>query len=411
MKVYLMRHAHSEDGDPMDDSRELTKRGRKQCKRMRRFLRHSGVKLDAVFSSQLARSIDTADLMNRKFGAPMYQLDELDPDSTPEDAWRAIAAEMASTARILVVTHDPLIQPMLTSVCFGFADWPNLFDHANIACFDTAAEAPGPGEQAHQFKWFIGSKEAKRAIKESGTAAAMELAEASIELAEHLKRKSRRRIIDPLVNWMRKRVAERFRRQGREIIFRHGAFILPQPPAIDYNQICQAAYVHGAQYCAQMLGVPVTEAKRKKAVLLPLLPGVGEPDRTDDDLEREIDATTREKLSEIVADLGGKGDSEDQINDAIKAQFRDWQKQRSESIAEYEVSTAYHNGMSDTADGYAQSTGASVEKQWSADPDACPICEENAELEWIPIDQSFPSGVDEPPQHPNCRCSIEYREQ
>lgn len=395
----------------MDDSRELTKRGRKQCRRMRRFLRRSGVKLDIMLCSELTRGYQTAKAMNKKYGVGIVGRAGLNPDSTPEAAWASIRDFVKPEMSVLVVTHDPLIQPMLASVCFGFADWPNLFDHANIACFDTAAEALGPGEQAHQFKWFIGAKAAKRAIKESGPSAATELAEASIELAEHLKRKSRRRIIDPLVNWMRKRVAERFRRQGREIIFRHGAFILPQPPATDYTQICQAAYAHGAQYCAQMLGVPVSEAKRKKAVPLPLLPGVGEPDRTDDDFEREIDAATREKISEIVADLGGKGETEDQINDVIKAQFRDWQKQRSESIAEYEVSNAYHNGMSDTADGYAMSTGASVEKQWSADPDACPICEENAELGWVPIDQSFPSGVDEPPQHPNCRCSIEYRGQ
>jgi hypothetical protein len=29
---------------------------------------------------------------------------------------------------------------------------------------------------------------------------------------------------------------------------------------------------------------------------------------------------------------------------------------------------------------------------------------------WIPADAAFDSGDDEPPAHPNCDCSIDYRE-
>jgi hypothetical protein len=30
---------------------------------------------------------------------------------------------------------------------------------------------------------------------------------------------------------------------------------------------------------------------------------------------------------------------------------------------------------------------------------------------WVPIDEAFPSGNKEPPGHPRCRCTLDYRRQ
>lgn len=38
--------------------------------------------------------------------------------------------------------------------------------------------------------------------------------------------------------------------------------------------------------------------------------------------------------------------------------------------------------------------------------DACPICQENADADPLPVDDIYPSGDDRPPFHPNCRCAI-----
>lgn len=43
----------------------------------------------------------------------------------------------------------------------------------------------------------------------------------------------------------------------------------------------------------------------------------------------------------------------------------------------------------------------------------CEICDENEALGWIPDDDVFESvdgDVDEPPAHPNCTCTLEYKE-
>ncbi len=39
----------------------------------------------------------------------------------------------------------------------------------------------------------------------------------------------------------------------------------------------------------------------------------------------------------------------------------------------------------------------------------CEECEENAGMGWIPEDDVYPN-IDEPPQHPNCDCTEEYKE-
>ncbi len=45
-------------------------------------------------------------------------------------------------------------------------------------------------------------------------------------------------------------------------------------------------------------------------------------------------------------------------------------------------------------------------KRWVVNAGACQICIGNAEIDPIPLDADFPSGVKSPPQHPLCRCSV-----
>lgn len=40
----------------------------------------------------------------------------------------------------------------------------------------------------------------------------------------------------------------------------------------------------------------------------------------------------------------------------------------------------------------------------------CELCDDCAGQEWIDMDDVFLSGEDEPPHHPNCTCSVEYKD-
>jgi len=74
-------------------------------------------KIDCVISSSFARAFDTA---RNLVGVSPWNIlsnttSELLPDSTPEKAWREISylADTVDAKHILIVTHDPLIQPLL----------------------------------------------------------------------------------------------------------------------------------------------------------------------------------------------------------------------------------------------------------------------------------------------------------
>ncbi|MBL9128867.1 MAG: histidine phosphatase family protein, partial [Verrucomicrobiales bacterium] len=60
MKLYFLRHAEAEDG-PVDAERRLTAKGRRDARRVGRFLEKSGIRLDAAFTSPLVRARETAD--------------------------------------------------------------------------------------------------------------------------------------------------------------------------------------------------------------------------------------------------------------------------------------------------------------------------------------------------------------
>ena len=78
---------------------------------------------------------------------------------------------------------------------------------------------------------------------------------------------------------------------------------------------------------------------------------------------------------------------------------------RAELIARTEVTRANSYG---SLGGYkaAKDAGVNVKKAWHPDDEACEICLGNADDGDIDLDDSFSSGDDAPPGHPNCECSI-----
>ena len=67
----------------------------------------------------------------------------------------------------------------------------------------------------------------------------------------------------------------------------------------------------------------------------------------------------------------------------------------------------------DAAESLTQSLSEAAsgpQKRWIADDDACEVCQANADQGWIDADDTFDSGDDEPPAHPNCGCDLETNE-
>ncbi len=131
-------------------------------------------------------------------------------------------------------------------------------------------------------------------------------------------------------------------------------------------------------------------------------PADGEPIRNALDISLGLDSTTETKLRDILA----QGLAYAATAAAINLVFQDAVDNRAEATAITEVTGAWSNGASATAQAVAD-TGEDIEMHQDAEPDACEDCLENEALGFISIDDDFPN--DEPPTHPNCRCDLIYR--
>jgi phosphohistidine phosphatase len=103
MKVFLIRHAKAEHGEP-DELRALNEHGRTQAREVGERLAHDGVRPDAVISSPLLRARQTADAIARATGAEAEVDERLAPGATVDDLRDAVSGRGAT---IVVVGHQP----------------------------------------------------------------------------------------------------------------------------------------------------------------------------------------------------------------------------------------------------------------------------------------------------------------
>lgn len=115
--LYLLRHAAAEKqtGGQLDQERSLTKKGRKEAKKLARFLREKGVKADLIISSPAVRALQTAKIYARALD---YTAKRVVQDGaiyaggdTPEENVLLTLVQKIDDQHetVLLVGHDPLI--------------------------------------------------------------------------------------------------------------------------------------------------------------------------------------------------------------------------------------------------------------------------------------------------------------
>ena len=114
-----------------------------------------------------------------------------------------------------------------------------------------------------------------------------------------------------------------------------------------------------------------------------------------------ITNTTRKALQATIETAIEEGYSVAQLKDAIVEDYA-FSPDRAETIARTEMATAHVAGNMIAY----RASGVVVGKKWLLALNPCPICEANAEVGIIPLDEEFPSGDDAPPVHPNCECDV-----
>lgn len=115
--------------------------------------------------------------------------------------------------------------------------------------------------------------------------------------------------------------------------------------------------------------------------------------------------TMKEDLALEVQQGVEQGQSVDQIAAAIGDFFDDQSDYRAERLARTETIDAYAQG---NLEGYRQS-GVVTGKEWLFDGGECKsgICPTNVDDGVIGLDETFSSGDDAPPAHPNCECALQ----
>ncbi len=120
-------------------------------------------------------------------------------------------------------------------------------------------------------------------------------------------------------------------------------------------------------------------------------------------LVTEMDATTKERLARVIADGIENKRGIPGLSREIRSTFADMSRFRSQLIARTETAGA----LSQTSLDNMKDMGIDG-KQWitAGDSDVSEECEANEAQGVIPRGETFTSGVDAPPQHPNCRCAV-----
>lgn len=111
-----------------------------------------------------------------------------------------------------------------------------------------------------------------------------------------------------------------------------------------------------------------------------------------------INRTTLDRIGTILGRAVAKGETPASVREELEEFFDD--SDRALTIAQTEMSSA----VSVASRELYEESGAELVEWIVADP--CDLCQENADVSPIGIDDTFPSGDTEPPAHPNCVCDI-----
>lgn len=116
-----------------------------------------------------------------------------------------------------------------------------------------------------------------------------------------------------------------------------------------------------------------------------------------------IDESTREALRSVTAEALEGGWSAAELQAAVEESAA-FSATRAEMVARTELA---HADMAGAMEGY-RASGQVTGKRWSTSEDdkVSDECQECADVGVIGLDELFPGGVEAPPRHPNCRCTV-----
>jgi phosphohistidine phosphatase len=118
VRLFLVRHAHAEPGDP-DSLRPLSQRGRKQARKLGERL--VPLEPELVLTSPLLRARETAAAIAKATGAELRIDERLAPGAGPDDV---LAAIEGAGDTVVTVGHQPDCSDIAAALGAGEHDFP-----------------------------------------------------------------------------------------------------------------------------------------------------------------------------------------------------------------------------------------------------------------------------------------------
>ena len=119
MKLCFLRHGEADwpNWDKPDDERPLTERGRKEMKRVAKFLERLKFSADAILTSPLPRASQTAEIMANRLRVELKTEAALAHGFNVERLRRLLGN--ADADRVMVVGHEPAFSEVIKELTGG----------------------------------------------------------------------------------------------------------------------------------------------------------------------------------------------------------------------------------------------------------------------------------------------------
>lgn len=148
----LIRHADAEGEAASDFERQLTDKGRKQCRRVGRFLAEAKVRPDAILTSPMVRARQSAERVADELGCTSAVAEDgrLASGMEPDDAF-AVLQDHEGDACVALVGHEPDLSELAAALA-GMID-PACIEVKKASCllFDVERPVSGGG----MLRWLV----------------------------------------------------------------------------------------------------------------------------------------------------------------------------------------------------------------------------------------------------------------
>lgn len=156
--LLLLRHAHAEAGsaDGSDFNRPLTEEGRKEAKRVGKFMRHAGIGVDAILSSSSRRALETAEFLldGAKSKVPLAS-ERAIYNASAEEILRAVCALDDALGRVMLVGHNPGVADFLVLLASREGGLSVHYPPATLALVEFEGPWSGLAPGRAMLRWIV----------------------------------------------------------------------------------------------------------------------------------------------------------------------------------------------------------------------------------------------------------------